>query len=120
MARTDDESSVAEQMLDGEICEGCQCSLPGLAPGHPRRCGSKDCQALPLRDNLGVPRKRPGRGERARAKAANGDALPAWAIKANAAGGAFVTRFHCCSCLRHFGQIEAVQDHLRDVHGVTL
>lgn len=33
---------IAEMMLDGTLCEGCGCDLPGEAPGHPRYC--HDCR----------------------------------------------------------------------------
>ena len=29
---------IADLMISGEICEGCQCELDGDAPGHPRYC----------------------------------------------------------------------------------
>ena len=35
---------IADLMLNGEICEGCQCELKGDPPGHPRYC--RDCKIV--------------------------------------------------------------------------
>jgi len=107
-------AEIADAIIDGELCEGCQCALPGPAPGGPRRCSG--CQSDPQPGTiLQVPRK-PGRAERAR-KAARSDPLPKWKLEASAP---FSVRFHCNGCARHFGQPGALVDHLRDAHAVAL
>jgi hypothetical protein len=64
-----------------------------------------------------VPAHKPGRGERARAKAARGDLLPKWQVDCE---DPVIVRYHCKFCPRHFGVEDAAWDHLRDVHGVSV
>lgn len=101
-------AEIADDIVDGLICQYCQQLVDGDAPGHPRTCPS--CKA--------DERRKPRQTSRTRtippAAAKQNEALPKWKLNAD---DDVVVRYHCASCTKHFSSDEAARDHVRAAHG---